>query len=132
MFQFQEIIFVDHQTGKKIFFKRAIQGQFPITAANNYGNLDKTYGEWHGVGANNYFKYGLIICDSPSYSGFLVSGYMFSDFPPVIYKDCNDFSWYRDTESPYFRTASRNYKGVAFNTNGARSLNNTLMSVGLR
>jgi len=129
---FQEIIFVDHQTGEKIFFKRMIQGQFPITAANNYGNQGGVYGLWHGVGANNYYKYQLLICDDPAYSGFLVSGYSY------CYKRCltrfqYDY-WCSDSQSPYFRTASTKaaFKGVAFNTNGYRALGNRLMSVGLR
>jgi len=133
---FQEIIFVDHQTGEKMFFKRMIQygvivgpiwGQFPITAANNYGNQGGVYGWWHGVGPNNFYKYQLLICDDPFYSGFLVSGYTDN-----CYKECAN--WCSDSESPYFRTASTSaaYKGVAFNNNGNRPLNKTLMSVGLR
>lgn len=81
---------------------------------------------WDGFGTSNSFSYQLLICDDPFYSGFLVSGYT------ECYKQCNN--WCADYSSPYFRTASNDskYEGVAFNTNGAYSLNNSLISVGLR
>ena len=108
------------------------QGQFPITAANNYGNRGAVFGLWHGVGANNLYKYQLLICDDPFYSGFLVYGYTGSG-----YIQCSAgyyHPWCTDRQSPYFRTASTSasYKGVAFNTNGCQPLGNRLMSVGLR
>ncbi|KAL9971685.1 hypothetical protein ACROYT_G017883 [Oculina patagonica] len=122
---FTEIIFVDHQTGAKIYFRR--QTNLPITAAAKYGNDGSPYGLWHGVGANNAYSYQLLICDHSFYSGFFVSGYTGN-----CYKRCN--SWCGDLSSPYFRTASTSssYKGVAFNTNGHRPLSNRLISVGLR
>ena len=124
--QFTEIIFVDHQTGAKVYFKR--QTNLPITAAVNYGNAAAT-GLWHGVGANNAYSYQLLICDDSFYSGFFISG-----FTSNCYKKCNN--WCADTASPYFRTASTHssYRGVAFNTNGhhLNILSSRLISVGLR
>ncbi|KAL9971670.1 hypothetical protein ACROYT_G017867 [Oculina patagonica] len=122
---FTEIIFVDHQTGAKVYFKR--QTNLPITAAVNYWNDASHYGLWHGVGASNAYSYQLLICDHSFYSGFFISGYTSN-----CYKKCH--SWCSDTSSPYFRTASTSssYKGVAFNTNGHRPLSNRLISVGLR
>ncbi|KAJ7391334.1 hypothetical protein OS493_019468 [Desmophyllum pertusum] len=123
---FTEIIFIDHQTDAKVYFKR--QTNQSITAAENYGNAAGTYGLWDGLGAaDNSYSYQLLICDTSFYSGFFVSGYTGN-----CYKQCN--SWCGDTASPYFRTASTSasYKGVAFNTNGHRALGNRLISVGLR
>ena len=122
--QFTEIMFVDHQTGNMSYFKRQVNQS--ITAAENYGKNASTYGLWDGFGTNNAYSYQLLICDTSFYSGFFVSGYT------GVYKQCND--WVGDSSSPYFRTASfdSNYKGVAFNTNGAISLSNRLISVGVR
>ncbi|XP_020618618.1 uncharacterized protein LOC110056480 [Orbicella faveolata] len=123
---FTEIIFVDHQTGAKVYFKR--QTNFPITAAVNYGNAAAA-GLWHGVGASNAYSYQLLICDDSFYSGFFISGYTSN-----CYKRCNN--WCGDRASPYFRTASTNagYRGVAFNTNGHHPNipSNRLISIGLR
>jgi len=121
---FKEIIFIDHHTGRKSYFKR--RNQVPITAAVNYGNSGSAQGLWDGVGASSAYSYQLLICDHSFYSGFFVSGYT------NCYKQCN--SWCGDRNSPYFRTSSTSasYKGVAFNTNGHRPLGNRLMSVGLR
>ncbi len=96
-------------------------------AADNYGKTAGTYGLWDGVGLDNKYPYQLLICDHSFYSGFFISGYTSS-----CYKQCD--SWCRDQASVYFRTASTsaNYKGVAFNINGAPSLSNRLISVGLR
>ncbi|KAL9972050.1 hypothetical protein ACROYT_G018289 [Oculina patagonica] len=122
---FTEIVFVDHQTGSKAYFKRRTNQS--ITAADNYGKTAGTYGLWDGFGANNAYSYQLLICDTSFYSGFYVSGYT-----NTCYKRCGN--WCGDLASPFFRTASTdsNYNGVAFNTNGATSLNNRLISVGLR
>ncbi|KAJ7370217.1 hypothetical protein OS493_033562 [Desmophyllum pertusum] len=122
---FTEIIFVDHQTGAKAYFKR--QTNQSITAANNYGIGAGTYGLWDGMGAaDTAYSYQVMICDTSFYSGFFVSGYT------NCYKVCN--GWCGDGGSPYFRTASTSasYKGVAFNTNGHRSVGSRLISVGLR
>ena len=75
---------------------------------------------------NSGYAYQLLICDTSFLTGFFVSGYT------NCYKQCN--SWCSDTKSPYFRTATTqsSYKGVAFNTNGHRSVSTRLMSVGLR
>jgi len=125
IFQFTEIMFVDHQTGNKIYFKRLVNQS--ITAADNYGKNAGTYGKWNSVGANNAYDYQLLICHTSFYAGFFVSGHTQN-----CYKDCN--SWCSDGNSPYFRTASsdKRYLGVAFNTNGHRPLSNRLISVGLR
>lgn len=124
---FSEIMFIDHQTGKKAYFKR--RSKVSITAANNYGNIASSYGLWDGVGVNNAYSYQLLICDTSFFTGFFVSGYTGS-----CYKQCN--SWCGDTASPYFRTASTSssYKGVAFNTNGhsPNIPSNRLISVGMR
>lgn len=120
-------MFIDHQTGKKVSFKR--RSKVPITVANNYGNIASTYGLWDGVGANNAYSYQLLICDTAFFTGFFVSGHTGN-----CYKQCD--SWCGDKASPYFRTASTNanYKGVAFNVNGhyPNIPSNRLISVGLR
>ena len=118
-------MFFDHQTAAKVYFKR--QTNQSITYALNYGNSAATNGLWDGVGVNNAYSYQLLICDTSYYSGFFVSGYTKN-----CYKHCS--SWCSDGASPYFRTASTSWKyaGVAFNTNGHRSVNNRLISVGLR
>jgi len=125
---FTEIIFIDHQSGNKAYFKR--RTHVAIKAAGNYGKAAGTYGLWDGVGSmNSAFSYQLLICDTAFYTGFFVSGYTSN-----CYKQCNN--WCGDRTSPYFRTSSTNshYKGVAFNTNGHHPNvpNNRLMSVGLR
>ena len=53
LFQFTEIMFVDHQTGNKAYFKRQVNQS--ITAAHNYGNGASSYGKWNSVGANNAY-----------------------------------------------------------------------------
>jgi len=124
---FSEIIFTDHQTGNKAYFKR--KSNLPMMAALNYGKTASAFGLWEGVGTSKANSYQLLICDTSFYSGFLVSGYIKN-----CYKKCND--WCDDTKSPYFRTSSTDasFKGVAFNTNGHHPNvpNNRLMSVGLR
>ena len=121
--QFTEIIFVDHETGSNVYFKQ--RADQPITAALNYGNAAGTYGLWDGFGTNNAYRYQLLICDQPFFSGFLVSGHTGN-----CYKQCT--KWCGDHVSPYFRTATSSSTGVAFNSNGARSHSKRLMSVGLR
>ena len=118
-------MFVDHQTGSKVYFKR--KSNHPVIAAAQYGKSASALGLWDAVGASTTFSYQLLICDHSFYCGFMVSG-----FTNNCYKICN--SWCGDTNSRYFRTAStdRGYKGVAFNLNGHRSVNPRLMSVGLR
>ncbi|XP_044176300.1 uncharacterized protein LOC114957932 [Acropora millepora] len=122
---FTEIMFVDHQTGNKVYFKR--KSNLPVKAAANYGKTGSALGLWDAVGASRSYSYQLLICDTSFYSGFMVSG-----FTGNCYKKCN--SWCGDTRSPYFRTAATNsgYKGVAFNANGHRPVSSRLMSVGLR
>ena len=126
-FKFTEIMFVDHQTGNKAYFKRRTSQL--IMAANNYGKGAGTYGLWDGVGPDTSYSYQLLICDDPFYSGFFVSGYTGN-----CYKQCS--SWCGDNVSPFFRTAAANvhFSGVAFNTNGAapNKVSNRLVSVGLR
>jgi len=123
---FTEIIFIDHHTGNKAYFKR--KTNLPITAAANYGKSGSAFGLWDDVGRNTGYFYQLLICDNSFYSGFFVSGYT------NCYKQCN--SWCSDTKSPYFRTAATHsgFKGVAFNTNGhsPNVPSNRLISVGLR
>ena len=123
-FQFTEIMFLDHQTLAKVYFKRRTNQS--ITANLNYGNGASTYGLWDGVGVSDAYDYQLLICDRSFYSGFFVSGYT------NCYKLCNH--WCNDNFSPYFRTATirSSYSGVAFNTNGQRALNKRPTSVGLR
>ena len=119
-------MFLDHQTLAKVYFKRRTNQS--ITANLNYGNGASTYGLWDGVGVSDAYDYQLLICDTSFYSGFFVSGYT------NCYKQCH--SWCNDLVSPYFRTASNDehykYFGVAFNINGARTLDKRLISVGLR
>ncbi|XP_067041180.1 uncharacterized protein [Acropora muricata] len=122
---FTEIMFIDHQTGSKVYFKR--KSNHPVKAAANYGKSGSALGLWDAVGASVSYSYQLLICDILFYSGFMVSG-----LTGNCYKGCDH--WCSDYSSPYFRTASTSslYKGVAFNTNGAIVLSNRLMSVGLR
>lgn len=119
---FTEIMFVDHQTGNKVYFKR--KSNLPVKAAANYGKTGSAFGLWDAVGASRSYSYQLLICDISFYSGFMVSG-----FTGNCYKQCHH--WCGDTRSPYFRTAA-GYKGVAFNANGHRTVSSRLMSVGLR
>lgn len=122
---FTEIMFVDHQTGNKVYFKR--KSNLPVKAAANYGKTGSAFGLWDAVGASRSYSYQLLICDISFYSGFMVSG-----FTGNCYKRCDN--WCGDTRSPYFRTAATHsgYKGVAFNANGHRPVSSRLMSVGLR
>ncbi|CAH3045923.1 unnamed protein product, partial [Pocillopora meandrina] len=114
------IMFLDHQTLAKVYFKRRTNQS--ITASLNYGNGASTYGLWDGVGVSNAYLYQLLICDTSFYGGYFVSGYT------NCYKQC--VSWCGDKVSPYFRTAStRSYFGVAFNANGHRPVNKRLISV---
>ena len=124
--KFTEIIFINHQTGDKTYFKR--RDKVSMTAAGSYGNAGNANGLWDGVGADNTFPYQLLICDTAFFSGFFFSGYT------GCYKQCD--SWCQDSTSMYFRTASADpdYGGVAFNTNGHRPnvVDSKLISVGLR
>ena len=118
-------MFVDHQTGKKVYFKR--KSKYSVTAAANYGKSASALGLWDAVGASRSYFYQLLICDNWFYTGFFVSG-----FTGNCYKQC--LNWCKDTKSPYFRTATtkKAQKGVAFNVNDYRGVSNRLMSVGLR
>ena len=118
-------MFIDHQTGSKVYFKR--KSNHPVKAAANCGKNGSAFGLWDVVGASSSYFYELLICDHPFYSGFMMSG-----FTGNCSKQCHD--WCADYSSPYFRTAttSSGYNGVAFNANGARAVSNRLMSVGLR
>ncbi|XP_068736926.1 uncharacterized protein [Montipora capricornis] len=124
---FTEIMFVDHQTGIKAYFKR--KSNLSVKAAAQYGKNGSALGLWDAVGASTAYSYQLLICDHSFYTGFFVSG-----FTGNCSKHCN--YWCGDTSSPYFRTASTNsgYKGVAFNVNGhpPQNVSLRLMSVGLR
>ena len=124
--QFKEIIFEDHQTGDKCYFKRRTNQ--PITATGNYGNSAGTYGLWDNMEVVDAYAYQLLICDDSLYSGFLISG-----FNRNCYKKCSD--WCGDSASPYFRTAAYNrpdLSGIAFNVNGHSARSDKLISVGLR
>ncbi|KAK2563142.1 hypothetical protein P5673_013486 [Acropora cervicornis] len=70
---FTEIMFVDHQTGKKVYFKR--KSNLPVKAAANYGKTGSAFGLWDAVGASRSYSYQLLICDHPFYSGFMMSGF---------------------------------------------------------
>ena len=65
-FKFSEIIFIDHQTGNKAYFKR--RSRLSVTAASNYNNPASTYGLWDGEGVNKNYSYQLLICDLHFYS----------------------------------------------------------------
>ncbi|XP_068702915.1 uncharacterized protein [Montipora foliosa] len=121
---FTEIMFVDHQTGNKSYFKR--KSNLPVKAAAQYNKTGSDLGLWDAVGASTDYSYQLLICDTSFYTGFFVSGLT------GCYKICDH--WCGDTSSPYFRTASTDsrYVGVAFNVNGHHPRNVRLMSVGLR
>ena len=122
--QFREILFVDETTGEKAFFSNKFNST--LVAADNYGTQLTEL--WLGGGiADTSYEYQLLICDTPFYSGFFISGKR-----PNCYKQCGN--WCSDLTSPYFRSASTNggLAGVAFNVNGHRLLSNRLISVGLR
>ena len=129
-FQFTEIIFIDGETKQKEYFSGA-SGQ-KITPIDSYSNQAKPQGLWtaHGL-ADGSYSYQLMICDDSFYSGFMISGFGFTN---NCYKRCD--RWCGDTSSPYFRTASTNpsYSGVAFNINGhsPNTPPTKLVSVGLR
>ena len=117
-------MYVDDKTEDKAIFTYKFNST--IVANENYGT--PLPGLWIGGGvADQSYEYQLIICDHLFYSGFLVSGFIYS-----CYKVC--YSWCADLISPYFRTSASEiqYSGVAFNVNGHRPLSNRLISVGLR
>ena len=122
--QFREILFVDETTRQQASF--TYEENSMLVAQGNYGT--QLPGLFQGGGiADASYKYQLLICDIPFYSGFLISGYTSNCF-----KHCHH--WCGDLGSPYFRSASTwsSYAGVAFNSNGHRPLNSRLISVGLR
>ena len=117
-------MFVDETTEDKAFFTYKLNST--LVAEENYGK--PLPGLWIGGGiADKNYEYQLVICDSPLYSGFFVSGFINSCF-----KLCQ--TWCGDVTTPFFRTAASwtELSGVAFNVNGHRPLNNRLISVGLR
>ena len=110
-------------TGKKAFFQ--YQGDHTLVAAENYGV--KLAASWNGGGvAVPKHNYQLLICDTPFFTGFFMSG------DTKCQKRCDN--WCGDTTTFYFRsaTSSPRYSGVAFNENGHRALSKKLISVGLR
>lgn len=122
--QFREILFVDETTRQQASF--TYEENSMLVAQGNYGT--QLPGLFQGGGiADASYKYQLLICDIPFYSGFFISGYTSNCF-----KHCHH--WCGDLGSPYFRSASTwsSYAGVAFNSNGHRPLNSRLISVGLR
>ena len=125
LLQFREILFVDETTGEKAFFACKINST--LVAEGNYGTQLPGLFDGGGVASTSY-EYQLLICNSPFYSGFFVSGYQDNCF-----KQCHH--WCIDLVSPYFRSASTStayYGGVAFNVNGYAPLSKRLISVGLR
>ncbi|XP_066017603.1 uncharacterized protein [Pocillopora verrucosa] len=125
--QFTEIIFEDHQTGKKIYFKS--RNNQAIKASLNYGKSANSYGLWDGVGADPAYSYQLLICDDPFYRGFLISAHTGGCF-----KTCTD--WCADDSASFFRTAFTNSKGekggVAFGEKGHAVQDKRRISIGLR
>ncbi|KAM7450647.1 hypothetical protein ABFA07_001647 [Porites harrisoni] len=122
--EFREILFVDETTGQQASF--TYEENSMLVAQGNYGT--QLPGLFQGGGiADTSYKYQLLICDVPFYSGFFISGYTSNCF-----KHCHH--WCGDLGSPYFRSASisPSYAGVAFNSNGHRPLNSRPISVGLR
>ena len=113
---------MNETTGDKAFFTYKLNST--LIAAENYGKRLPSL--WIGGGiADTSYEYQLLICDVAYYSGFFVSGYT-----SQCYKQCT--YWCGDGDSPYFRTATSGFYGVAFNVNGHRSLAERLISVGLR
>ena len=126
LFQFTEIIFEDHQTGKKIYFKS--RNNQAIKASLNYGKSADTYGLWDGVGADPAYSYQLLICDDPFYRGFLISAHTGGCF-----MTCTD--WCSDVSASFFRTAFTNSHGqkggVAFGEKGHDVHDKRRISIGL-
>ncbi|CAH3021753.1 unnamed protein product, partial [Porites evermanni] len=122
--EFREILFVDETTGQQASF--TYEENSMLVAQGNYGTPLPGLFQGGGI-ADTSYKYQLLICDVPFYSGFFISGYTSNCF-----KQCHH--WCGDLGSPYFRSASTSssYAGVAFNSNGHRPLNSRLISVGLR
>ena len=122
--QFREILFVDETTGQQASF--TYEENSMLVAQGNYRSQLPELFQGGGI-ADTSYKYQLLICDIPFYSGFFISGYTSNCF-----KHCHH--WCGDLGSPYFRSASTSpsYAGVAFNSNGHRPLNSRLISVGLR
>ena len=117
-------MFVDEKSKAKAAFTKTGSA---ITFNGNYDKKADAYGLWtpQGVALNQY-KYQLLICDTSSYKGLLISGYT------NCYKKCDH--WCIDNKSPYFRTASisTRFAGVAFNEPGYQSRPNRLISAGIR
>ena len=114
---------MNETTGKKAFFQ--YQGNHALVAAENYGV--KLPAPWNGGGvAVLKYNYQLLICDTPFFAGFFMSGYK------RCQKRCD--SWCGDKTTSYFRsaTSSPQYSGVAFNENGHCALSKKLISVGLK
>ena len=120
-------MFVDHQTGESVYFKR--RNNQSIKAYPNYNRPESTYGLWDGVGAASNYSYHLLICDLSFYSGFLVSG-----FTENCDKHCG--YWCGEDSPTFFRTAFTNVYGqkggVAFGEKGHDVHNKRRISVGLR
>ena len=55
LFYFAEIMFIDHQTGNKTYFKR--QNNLAITAVENYGKTVEAHGLREGKRTDNTYKY---------------------------------------------------------------------------
>ena len=105
-------MFVDEASKQKAHFERETAGG--VKPADNYGKSASTYGLWQSRSiAETSLGYQLLICDTPFFTGFMVSGYTGN-----CWKQCDN--WCGDTHSPYFRTATsdKNYPGTAFNENG--------------
>ena len=115
---------MNETTGKKAFFQ--YQGNHGLVASENYGVKLVALWKGGGVADPTYVKYQLLICDTPFFTGFLMSGYK------NCYKRCD--AWCGDRTSTYFRSAAsrQRYSGVAFNENGHGALSKKLISVGLR
>ncbi len=123
---------MNHAAQQVAWFTKRSAGHI-VTSQTNYDVPGNTFGLWtaHGVASRSY-DYQMLICDKSDrndfYPGYFISGYT------NCHKKCNH--WCGDYRSPYFRTdgdsTKSSYDGVAFNTNGHRSLGRKVMSVGLR
>lgn len=121
-------MFVDEKTKSKAAFTR--DSLKKTTINDSQGKHAKALGLWTAKGvASTSYKYQLLICNTSSTKGFMISGYTIykgSD----CYKQCDN--WCYDTVSPYFRSRSKIWSGLSFNENGHKQLGKRLISVAIR
>lgn len=135
---FKEVIYVQHSTGAKDWFSRdsgtTLKVSDYIGTNNVISNNASTWGLWTGKGgANTSYKYQLLMADNVWMQvGLMISGYTSCWKSPGAW--CNDTStnFYRINGEGNGVNNTGSYNGVAFRTNGHRTVASQLMSVGVR